>query len=55
MLTHFHVLTFALRFTPRFFEEDISNGRPTLTEAGKEALDGEAKRSGPDDEETPSK
>ena len=40
---------------PRFFNEDISNGRPTLTEAGMAALDGEAKRTGPDDEETPVK
>lgn len=40
-------------FTPRFFNEDISNGRPTLTEAGREALDDELSR--PNDEETPSK
>jgi hypothetical protein len=41
-------------FAPRFFKEDISNGRPELTAAGREALDDELNRSGPDDEETPS-
>lgn len=33
-------------FTPRFFEEDISDGRPRLTTAGREALDGERELKG---------
>ncbi|UZJ56878.1 hypothetical protein CBS101457_006198 [Exobasidium rhododendri] len=33
-----------VEYKPQFFNEDISDGRPTLTEAGVAALEGEAKR-----------
>ncbi|PWN30970.1 hypothetical protein BDZ90DRAFT_229961 [Jaminaea rosea] len=33
-------------FTPRFFEEDISDGRPRLTQQGREAIDGERELKG---------
>ena len=32
-----------LRFVPRYFEKDIQSGVPTLTQAGRNALDEEVK------------
>jgi len=31
------------RFVPRYFEKDIQSGMPTLTQAGREALEAEIK------------
>lgn len=33
-------------YTPRFFNEDIANGRPTLTAQGKDAMEGERQLKG---------
>jgi hypothetical protein len=32
-----------VRFVPRYFEKDIQSGVPTLTQAGKDALEEELK------------
>jgi len=38
------------RFVPRFFEKDIQSGMPTLTQAGRDALDEELKYEDEDEE-----
>jgi oxysterol-binding protein-related protein 9/10/11 len=40
--SHVYVLI-AFRFVPRYFEKDIQSGVPTLTQAGKGALEEELK------------
>lgn len=43
---HVHVLiawSFFFRFVPKYFEKDIQSGVPTLTQAGRAALEEELK------------
>lgn len=39
------------RFVPRYFEKDIQSGVPTLTQAGREALEAEIKYENEDADE----
>ena len=38
------------RFVPRYFEKDIQSGVPTLTQAGREALEAEIKYENEDED-----
>jgi hypothetical protein len=43
------IIGFWGRFVPRYFEKDILSGVPTLTQAGREALEEEVKYEDEDD------
>jgi hypothetical protein len=42
-LLSFFLSSFSFRFVPKYFEQDIQSGVPTLTQAGRVALEAELK------------